>query len=45
MLLVKVESIIRRRLGSVIAASVRARLREARDRASHLPIVVIVAGG
>lgn len=41
MLLVKVESIIRRRLRSVIAAG----LRIARDRASHLPIMIIVAGG
>jgi hypothetical protein len=40
-LLVKVESIVCRRLRSVIAAG----LRIARDRASHLPIVVVVAGG
>lgn len=40
MLLVKVESIVCRRLRSVIAG-----LRIARDRASHLPIVVVVAGG
>lgn len=40
MLLVKVESIVGRRLRSVIAG-----LRIARDRASHLPIVVVVAGG
>lgn len=38
-LLVKVESIIRRRLRSVITAG----LRVARDRASHLPIMVVVA--
>lgn len=41
MLLVKVESIIRRRLRSVIAAG----LRIARDRASHLPIMVVIARG
>lgn len=41
MLLVKVETIVCRRLRSVIAAG----LRIARDRASHLPIMVVVAGG
>jgi hypothetical protein len=41
MLLVKIESIICRRLRSIIAAG----LRIARDRTSHLPIMVVVAGG
>lgn len=41
MLLVEVESIVCRRLRSVIAAG----LRIARDRASHLAIMVVVAGG
>lgn len=43
MLLVKIKTIISRWLRSIIAASMR--LREASDRASHLPVMVIIAWG
>jgi hypothetical protein len=43
MLLVEVETIVGRRLRSIIAASMW--LREAGDRASHLSVVVIIARG
>lgn len=43
MLLIEVEAVVCRRLRSIIAASMR--LREAGDGASHLSVVVIIAGG